>query len=381
MESTSTTLGSRRKIIPICGMFFTFSFAYSIGSYSYGEYGHEAFWKKFRPDGPFKNHTHHSLCDANTSSREFQEEQIVQSLVSKWSTYMSLAQGLPLLVSSGLFCTLSDSFGRKPFVLVSLVGVFLKTFLMCLAVEYNWNVYLFILFIFVDGCCGTWVVQVAMSMAMVSDLTIEGGKSRSFLITVVGFFLSLGYALASFTTGFIIRILGFNWSLGIATMLIIAPMILLYFVEETLQVNKRVQFECNISTYLRNLVQFYIEDDPIIQRSSKVKYILCLTAFICILFSRLGCFSVEIYYIMNTPFCFDPVLIGIFQTSKSIVSEFLILFGIKIMQYKLSDSAIALVGTITSVVSFVMIGSASSTGLLIAGKKIIYMYSVSEKYI
>ena len=227
MESTSTTSGSRRKIIPICGMFFTFSFAYSIGSYSYGEYGHEAFWKKFRPDGPFKNHTHHSLCDANTSSREYQEEQIVQSLVSKWSTYMSLAQGLPLLVSSGLFCTLSDSFGRKPFVLVSLMGVFLKTFLMCLAVEYNWNVYLFILFIFVDGCCGTWVVQVAMSMAMVSDLTIEGGKSRSFLITVVGFFLSLGYALASFTTGFIIRILGFNWSLGIATMLIIAPMILL----------------------------------------------------------------------------------------------------------------------------------------------------------
>lgn len=81
----------RLKIGHICGMMFTFSFAYSVGSYSYGEYGHEAFWSIFRPKNHFKNHTLKSLCDTNTSSEEYRNEQIVQSMVSRWSTYMSLA--------------------------------------------------------------------------------------------------------------------------------------------------------------------------------------------------------------------------------------------------------------------------------------------------
>lgn len=120
MESEST-LRYRLKIAHICGMMFTFSFAYSVGSYSCGEYGHEAFWSIFRPKNHFKNHTLKSLCDTNTSSEEYHNEQSVQSMVSRWSTYMSLAQGLPLIISSGLFCSLSDSKGRKPFVLFSSV--------------------------------------------------------------------------------------------------------------------------------------------------------------------------------------------------------------------------------------------------------------------
>lgn len=360
----------RLKIAHICGIMFTFSFAYSVGSYSYGEYGHEAFWRIFRPRNHFYNHTLKSLCDKNTSSEEYRNEQSVQSMVSKWSTYMSLAQGIPLIVSSGLFCSLSDSMGRKPFVLVSLMGIFLKNLFMSVAVNLNWNIYSFLAFNFIDGCCGTWVIQLAMSMSMVSDLTTAAGKSRSLLITAVGFFISLGYASGSFASGFIVSRLGYSWSLGIASIVIAVPMCLLYFLVETLPENKKIHLDCNLITHLRNLVQFYIEDDPINPESSRWKYIVCLSVFICILLPKLGSFSVELYYVMDTPFCFNPMKIGIFQTVNKLVSEFLILFGIKIMQYKLDDAAIALVGTVTSSISFVMIGSASSIGILFAGSAV-----------
>ncbi|XP_048734466.1 solute carrier family 46 member 3-like [Ostrea edulis] len=357
MESLKTDPQYRRNIIPICVMLFTFGFAYSVGSYSYGEYGHEAF--HYRSD-----HSNRSLCDTNTSSEEYRQEQIVQSKVSKWSTYMSLSQGIPLLISAGLFSSLSDSKGRKPLILVSLIGVFLKTLLMSIAVACKWNVYVFLVFIFIDGCCGSWVTQLSISMAMVSDLT-SVGKSRSFLIAFVGFMVSLGYACGSFSSGFIIKKLGYSWSLGISSIVCVMTMGILYFVQETLQEHKRIRLDCNIKSYLKNLVQFYVDDDPINQHSSKWKYVLCLSALVCTLLPRLGSFSVEIYYIMNSPFCFTPVTIGIFQTSKSIGSDCVILVGIKIMQYKLSDEMISLVGTLSAIVSFIMIGFAKSTNFMI----------------
>lgn len=370
MESLKTDPQYRRNIIPICVMLFTFGFAYSVGSYSYGEYGHEAF--HYRSD-----HSNRSLCDTNTSSEEYRQEQIVQSKVSKWSTYMSLSQGIPLLISAGLFSSLSDSKGRKPLILVSLIGVFLKTLLMSIAVACKWNVYVFLVFIFIDGCCGSWVTQLSISMAMVSDLT-SVGKSRSFLIAFVGFMVSLGYACGSFSSGFIIKKLGYSWSLGISSIVCVMTMGILYFVQETLQEHKRIRLDCNIKSYLKNLVQFYVDDDPINQHSSKWKYVLCLSALVCTLLPRLGSFSVEIYYIMNSPFCFTPVTIGIFQTSKSIGSDCVILVGIKIMQYKLSDEMISLVGTLSAIVSFIMIGFAKSTNFMIIGE--IYTFDMKYMY-
>jgi MFS family permease len=244
---------------------------------------------------------------------------------------------------------------------------------MSIAVTFKWNVYVFLVFIFIDGCCGSWVVQLSISMAMVSDLT-SVGKSRSFLIAFVGFMVSMGYATGSFSSGFIIKKLGYGWSLGISSIACVLTMAILYFVEETLQEEKRTRLECNVKSYLRNLVQFYIDDDPVNQNSSKWKYIFSLAALVCTLLPRLGSFSVEIYYIMNSPFCFTPVTIGIFQTSKSIGSDCIILMGIKIMQYKLSDEMISLVGTLSAVVSFIMIGLAKSTDFFIIGKVYNYYY-------
>ncbi|XP_061174309.1 lysosomal proton-coupled steroid conjugate and bile acid symporter SLC46A3-like [Saccostrea echinata] len=277
---------------------------------------------------------------------------------------MSLAQGIPLLISAGLFSSLSDSKGRKPFVLVSNIGIFLKALLMCVAVRFQWNIYIFVIFSFIDGCCGSWVTQISLAMAMVSDLT-NVGKSRSFLIAMVGFMISMGYASGSFVSGFIIHQLGFTWGLAISSMTGLVPMIILYFIEETLHENKRIRFDCNIQAYFKNLIQFYIKDDPLNRTSTKWRYVLSLSAFVCIVLPRLGSFSVEIYYIMDTPFCFKPVVIGMFQTSKTIVSDSVILLGIKVLQNKLNDETIALIGSVSSVVSFIMIGVAPSTSFLI----------------
>ncbi|XP_062596904.1 lysosomal proton-coupled steroid conjugate and bile acid symporter SLC46A3-like [Saccostrea cucullata] len=370
MEASTKDSNCIARMAPISGVLLTLSFAYSVGTYSYGEYGHKAFHDLKYPDDDFrKNHSSKSLCETNTSSKEYHKEQRVQADVSQWSIFMALAQGIPLLISAGLFSSLSDSKGRKPFILVSNIGIFLKALFMCVAVRFQWNIYIFVVFSFIDGCCGSWVTQISLAMAMVSDLT-DVGKSRSFLIAMVGFMISMGYASGSFASGFIINKLGFTWGLAISSMTSIVPMIILYFIEETLDESKRIKFDCNMKTYFKNLIQFYIKDDPVNKHSSKWRYVLSLSAFVFVVLPRLGSFSVEIYYVMDTPFCFKPVVIGIFQTSKTIVSDSVILLGIKLLQNKFNDETIALIGSASSVVSFILIGIAPSTSFLIVASVI-----------
>lgn len=233
-------------------------------------------------------------------------------MVFRWFMYMFLVQGLLFIILLGLFCLLSDFMGRKFFVLVSFIGIFLKIFFMIVVVNLNWNIYSFLVFVFIDGCCGIWVIQFVMFMVMVLDLIMVEGKLWFFLIMVVGFFISLGYVFGFFVLGFIVERFGYGWSLGIFSIVIMVLMFLLCFMEENLLENKKVNLNCDLKLYFKNFVQFYVEDDLINLEFFKWKYIFCLFVFVCILLLRLGVFSVEFYYVMDSFFCFNLLKIGIF---------------------------------------------------------------------
>ena len=70
-----------------------------------------------------------SHCYRGTNSTAFKMEQAVQEEVSGWSSYASLASGLPTIIMAPLLCSLSDIYGRKYCLLVSLFGNLLKNVL------------------------------------------------------------------------------------------------------------------------------------------------------------------------------------------------------------------------------------------------------------
>lgn len=77
------------------------------------------------------------------SSEAYRDGQLVQKQVARWSVYVSLAHGVPLILSSVLFSSLSDTFGRKPFLFIGAFGICIKQFLITLAMFSRWSVFLF----------------------------------------------------------------------------------------------------------------------------------------------------------------------------------------------------------------------------------------------
>lgn len=371
MESQrrETEEGYLRKFIPLCVVEFFFFFAYVMGLYIATEYGHDKFRATLFPNQTKLNTTDNSLCNTDTTSEEYKDEQKVQKIVSEWSVYISLAQGIPLLFSSLVFSPLSDSIGRKMFLFIGGAGVCVKEILMTLAIAYNWNVYLFIPFTFIEGCCGSWVALLAITFSMMSD--ISSGQSRSFLIAAISFVLGVGFSVGSFVPGYTISAFGYTYSMAIACGICFVSVIGICLVPETLAPTSHSTLQFRFLDNFKEIIQFYIKKDDSSGDSKRWKYIISLSAFCFVMLGRLGSSAFELLYLIDSPFCFNPIKISVFQTLKSVLSEVVILIGIKLLQKWFRDETIALIGTISSVAFYILFGTAPSEYYLYIGKLIL----------
>uniref|UniRef100_A0A8W8HQN3 Solute carrier family 46 member 3 n=1 Tax=Magallana gigas TaxID=29159 RepID=A0A8W8HQN3_MAGGI len=124
-----------RVFIPVCASIF-FIFESDVHCvYTAYEYGHKTFQKQLFPNISNASSSEESLCETNTSSQAYKDEQVVQQVVARWGVYINLAQRVPLVFSSLLFSSLSDSMGRKPLLFIVAIGFFTKQLLMTLAME------------------------------------------------------------------------------------------------------------------------------------------------------------------------------------------------------------------------------------------------------
>lgn len=360
MEVRETEEGYLRKFIPLCVVEFFFFVAYVMGIFVATEYGHEAI-RDFNQTT--SNNSDKSHCETNTSSASFIEEQKVQKEVSNWNVYIFIAQGVPLIFASIVFAPLSDRVGRKIFLFIGVGGVCIKQLLMTLAIAFEWNIFLFIPFTLVEGCTGSWVVFLAITFSMMSD--ISSGQSRSFLIAVISFVLGVGFSMGNFIPGYAISSVGFTYSMAISCSICFFSVLGMCFVPETLPPERRstVKFHC-IDNF-KDILQFYIKSDDLTS-SECWKYIIGLSAFSFVMLARLGT-GFELLFLINSPFCFSPVKISVFETAKTVLSEVVILIGIKLFQKCFSDEIIALIGSVSSVASFVLFGIAQSAEYLYVG--------------
>ncbi|XP_048736942.2 solute carrier family 46 member 3-like [Ostrea edulis] len=352
--------------IPLCAADFCLFFSNVICTYTLNEYGHATFWDIEFPNRTVSNNTGVSLCDTNTSSQEYQDEQVVQKAVSRWNLYMSIALGVPLVLSSLLLTSLSDYMGRRPFLFLGMFGICIKQLMMTLAIILKWNLYLFMPFTSIDGFCGGWAVQLAIAMSVVSDLT-SAGKKRSFLIAVLSFVIGVGISLGTFVCGFIVVLLGYDYSMATACGMAALGFIISCFIPETLSKSERKQHNFSCMGNIKDIWKFYTEQDSNHLGSTRWKYITSVFSFIFVIMGKIGAFAIETLYLLDWPFCFSPEKISTFETVKLCVSEVVILVGIKVMQQCLTDEAIAFLGTISGVSGYVFFGIASSPIYLYVG--------------
>eukprot|EP00105_Crassostrea_gigas_P035305 XP_019919453.1 PREDICTED: proton-coupled folate transporter isoform X2 [Crassostrea gigas] len=355
-----------RVFILVCASIF-FLFESDVHSiYTAYEYGHKTFQKQLFSNISNASSSEESLCETNTSSQAYKDEQVVQQVVARWGVYINLAQGVPLVFSSLLFSSLSDSMGRKPFLFIVAIGLFTKQLLMTLAMVMEWNIYLFPFFTLIEGASGSWITENAITFAIVADIT-NAGKHRSFLMTVLGVVSGIGYSVGTFVSGYIVTEIGYEYSMAMSCGSAGLAIMMICFIPETVSKTQRLKSKFSFIGNLKDMIQFYTKDDPSSPSSTRFRYLTAILAFYFIMGAKFGAFAFEVFYLLNSPFCFSPKKISIFETIKTSLSKLVVILGMRPMQRCLMDELIALIGILSCTAMFLLFGVAQTETFLYIG--------------
>nr|XP_034323426.1 solute carrier family 46 member 3 isoform X1 [Crassostrea gigas] len=352
-----------RVFIPVCASLFFLFESYVHCIYTAYEYGHKTFQKQLFPNISNASSSEESLCETNTSSKAYKDEQVVQQVVARWGVYINLAQGVPLVFSSLLFSSLSDSMGRKPFLFIGAIGLFTKQLLMTLAMVMEWNIYLFAPFTLIEGGSGGWITVIAIAYAIVADIT-NAGKHRSFLMTLLSVVLGTGFSLGTFVSGYIVTEIGYEYSMAVSCGSAGLSIMIICFIPETVSKAQRRKSNFSCIGNLKDMIQFYTKDDPSSPSSTRFRYLTAILAFFFIMGAKFGAFAFEVFYLLGPPFCFSPKEISIFETIKTSLSKLVVILGMRPMQRCLMDELIALIGVLSYIAMFVLFGIAPTETFL-----------------
>ena len=330
------------------------------------QYAYVAFRKMDFPNMSISNTAKDkSKSDRETNNSLYNIDDRIQEDVSRWSVYMSLASGLHMVISAPLISAMSDRYGRKYFFLIPLFANILKNAMTAVGVVFDLKINLFSIFLFVDAVNGSWIATVALGSAYIADITTC--KNRSFAIAVLGISIGAGLMLSIFVSGYLISWFGFAVPLVVASACTITAIILVCCcVAESLRERYRAEGARPLRQ-LRAALDFYITKEAT-SKGKRWKFIIYITAFTLISLGIFGRKNIEIFYLIGLPFCWNSVQISNFGTVRTIVQDVFGLIMIRVFQCCISDFWIAIIGTISAVGYFIIVGLSNNSLHLYMGK-------------
>ncbi|XP_060067957.1 lysosomal proton-coupled steroid conjugate and bile acid symporter SLC46A3-like [Ylistrum balloti] len=330
-----------------CLTIHLYSFLYSnmvIEQYVYSYLGKQKY-----PDSSFLNNNGDSQCNTNKTSQAYIERTDVQKMTSDWLILSSLFACMPAILTDVVMGSFSDRYGRKLFVIISLIGTFLKTVLIAMGMSTAISLNYFFLFVGIEGLTGGWCLVLSLGYAYVSDLS-STDKTRTFGFTLVEISVGFGLVFSGVTSGYLIKDVGFVYSMiVISTLNALNLITVLLFLPESLQHSMRST--TNILNLMKNAFTFYTHDTS--SEGKRWKYIVLSLGYVAYTMSIVGRQSVEELYQLNVPFCWNSILIGWYSSINDVVRNVIGLSSIKLFQRCLPDEIIVIVSVMSSIVSYV----------------------------
>lgn len=285
-----------------------------------------------------------SLCETNKSAARFKQQQDIQSETATWHAYCHLASSLPALIMALLVGSWSDKMGRKFALWIPTAGFLFKAAFMSIAMKMEWNIYIFIIPFVVEGLCGTYISLITVAYSFAADLT-KLGKSRTFGIVLIEITLGIGI-----TIGYMIKHIGFlNGAILVSGMAIFSG-ILIFFLPESIESSQKQNFSSiSQKQYIRNAIDFYTKKGPL-----RWKFLLLAIVFAFSALPNIGRVNVQTLYVMNSPFCWNSVLIGWFGSSRSFIQMVVGLGLSRLLLKYMSERTLCIAGTISAILYYLL---------------------------
>lgn len=347
----------RRCFVLACGLFLMVVAFTILQLGVLHQYVYFFYYKKYLPNVTYTSQdTQRSYCNNSANATSEAEETLrnkIQVLASQFMIYTSLALYIPPIFGNFFLSTLSDTYGRKPFILIPIVGIVIRSVLFVIGIHFELDLSWFILFLLLEGSTGGLLSQITVLFSYVADIT-EKGEQRILLLVIIEVIAGLGGLLGSLSSGYLIKEFGFVLPTFISTLCLFAALVLMgVFLPESLPPEcKSRSKRLNICSKFKGVWEFYTSNKS--GKGTHWRYVCSLLIFGSVQFGVLGRVSVETLYQLNKPFCWDSVLLGWF-TGVRIISSYVIgLVLIRVLQCCVSVEFIALIGASSHFGAFIL---------------------------
>ncbi|XP_016007377.2 solute carrier family 46 member 3 [Rousettus aegyptiacus] len=305
-----------------------------------------------------------SDCARNKSSPTFAFQEEVQKKMSLFSLQMDISGLIPGLVSTFVLLSHSDRRGRKfPLILCS-AGALATSVWLSLLSYFALPFQLLIASTFFGAFCGNSITFFGACFAYIIDRCKEE-KHRTVRIAIIDFLLGLVTGLTGLSSGYFIRELGFVWSFVITAVVLTVNLVYILFllgesVEESPLQNDSIScYEGFKDLFYRTYMLFKNASG---ERRSLLSLLLFTT--MTYFFVTVGISPIFILYELDSPLCWNEVLIGYGSAlgSASFLTSFL---GIWIFSYCMEDVYLAIMGTLTTMAGMAMTAFARTTWMML----------------
>ena len=345
-------LNARKWLVgPCCFLYMAVYFSFQS---IFTQYVYKRLQSEFYPDIDTFNKT--SVCFTNKSDPDYVKQTRVQTEASKWNMYFNLAAGIPAIFTSILFGASSDKYGRKLFFFLPMIGAFLKIAICVAGYHYKFDLVYFLIGFAIDGVSGYVTTMLLISFTYVADITPPRGRQRTLGITLVELSNGIGITLGNFSMGYFIQDIGFFYPMvtcGVAILLAIA---ILIFLPESFPPDKRNPID-SVCDKVKTVFEMLFGAT---NKGRRWMYFILLFIFNLTAFATFVRTSVETLYLLDSPFCWTPEKLGYYSSAKSLLQNIIGMGLLKLMQTKMSDESIAMLGCVSFAGNFVIEGIAQN---------------------
>ncbi len=302
-------------------------------------------------------------CGASNTTADPIDAQI-QPEVSLWLLYLSGASGLPSIIATPIYGTISDKIGRKFCMAVPIVGFILQEVVYCLTIYLSLPLPVLLAGELLQGVTGGFALMFSGCMSYLTDATTV--HQRTFRIVIAEMLTFFVGGVRQLGEGYLIRYYGYllplyiTFGINIFTLLyIVTPQVLIETIERGSQAGQTGFWE--IGRSLKKLIAFN-------ENGRRWQLLLLNFLIFTVLAAATGTTTLLVLYGTAQPFCWSPETAGFASAISLLCVSVGTLVGTKLFSLCLDDYWLMQIGCLSTFLSLIGVAVAHSSLVLFIGK-------------
>ena len=294
----------------------------------------------------------------NETDPRYKDYQTVQQVTAKWGMLFSLAELIPATLAQIILPPYTDVYGRKFLLILGTVALTVKNIGISLTVYYEASFWYLFAANAALGVGGTGLAFGSAAFSYTADITFTKTQ-RTIGVVATEAMIMFAVVASSYCSGLFIEDLdlGFFYTSVIGSGFTVLMILLILCMEESLPKENRSKPKPILES-IKRMTDFYISKDF---KGKRKAYILLVITFGMATIITINRGSMETLYFLGRPFCWGPSKIGLFSMVRHAAKTACGLVSIWFLQKFLSNAAIGMIGSMSSIISYTIEGLATTT--------------------